>query len=99
MKGGILSYVLIVYAIKVPSSTHGEWGLATYLGRARLLPDRRGLVQAPNAPQDQCQRLRADHEYDEETASDSYMNAEPGFQFGPGGSCRRQLDGTRSVIY
>jgi len=30
--------------------------------------------------------LRARNDYDEETAYESYMNPEPGFQSGPGGS-------------
>jgi len=49
------------------------------------------LVQAPNAPWDQSQHPRAREDYDgdvetniQEAAKNSYMNPEPGFQFGPG---------------
>jgi len=48
--------------------------------------DRRSLVQAPDAPRDQSQHPRARKDYDEETAHESYMNPEPGFQSGPGDS-------------
>jgi len=48
--------------------------------------DRRDLVQAPIAPRDQSQHLRARNDYDEEAAYEGYMNPEPGFQSGPGGS-------------
>jgi len=46
--------------------------------------DRRSLVKAPNAPRDQRQHPRARNDFDEETACESYMNPEPGFQSGPG---------------
>jgi len=48
--------------------------------------DRRSLVQAPGAPRDQSQHPRARNDYDEETAFESNMNPEPGFQSGPGDS-------------
>ena len=48
--------------------------------------DRRSPVQAPNAPRGQSQHPRARNDYDEETAYESYMNPEPGFQSGPGDS-------------
>ena len=54
------------------------WGLTAHLGSARLMLDRRSLVQAPNAPRDQSQHPRACSDYDEETAYDSCMNPEPG---------------------
>jgi len=60
------------------------WGLTAHRKWARLMPDRRSLVQAPNAPRDQSQHPRARNDYDEETAYESYMNPEPGFQSGPG---------------
>jgi len=60
------------------------WGLTAHRGWARLMLDRRGLVQAPNAPLDQRQHPRAPDGYDEETAYESYMNPEPGYQSGPG---------------
>jgi len=43
-------------------------------------------VQAPNAPRDQSQHPRARNDYDEKAACESYMNPEPGFKSGPGGS-------------
>jgi len=55
-------------------------------GWARLMLDRRSLVQAPNAPRDQSHHPRARNDYGEETAYESYMNPEPGFQSGPGNS-------------
>ena len=55
-------------------------------GIMRLMPERRSLVQAPGAPRDQSQHPRARNDYDEETAYESYMNPEPGFQSGPGDS-------------
>ena len=68
------------------------WGVLTRLdkslpahcGWARLMLDRRNLVQAPNAPWDQSQHPRAHSDYDDEAAYESYMNPEPGFQSGPG---------------
>ena len=62
------------------------WGLTAHRGWARLMLDRRSLVQAPNAPRDQSQHPRARNDYDEEAAYESYMNPEPGFQSGPGDS-------------
>ena len=62
------------------------WGLTAHRGWARLMLDRRSLVQAPNAPRDQSQHPRARNDYDEETAFEIYMNPEPGFQSGPGDS-------------
>jgi len=62
------------------------WGLSAHRGWARLMLDRRSLVQAPNAPRDQSQCPRARSDYDEETAYVSYMNPEPDFLSGPGGS-------------
>jgi len=62
------------------------WELTAYRGWTRLMPGRRSLVQAPGAPRDQSQHPRARNDYDEETAYESYMNPEPGFQSGPGDS-------------
>ena len=44
------------------------WGLTVYRGWARLMLNRRSLVQAPNAPRDQSQHPRARNDHDEETA-------------------------------
>ena len=62
------------------------WGLTAHRGEARLVLDRRSLVQAPNAPRDQSQHPRARNDDDEETAYGIYMKPEPGFQSGSGGS-------------
>ena len=62
------------------------WGLTAHRGWARLMLDRRSLVQAPGDPRDQSQHPRARNDYDEEAAYESYMNPEPGFQSGPGDS-------------
>jgi len=59
-------------------------GLTAHRGWARLMLDRRNLVQASNAPRDQSQHPRARNDYDEEAACENYMNPEPGFQSGPG---------------
>jgi hypothetical protein len=53
-------------------------------GWARLMLDRRGFVQAPNAPWDQSYYPHVCSGYDEEAACGSYMNPGPGFQSGPG---------------
>ena len=42
--------------------------------------------QAPGAPRDQSQHPRARNDYGEEAVHERYMNSEPGFQAGPGGS-------------
>ena len=73
--------------------------LTAHRGYARLVLDRRSPVQASNAPRDQSQYPRARNDNDEETACDSYMNPEPGFQSGFGGLSRRQLDGTLPTSY
>ena len=60
------------------------WGLTAHRGWARLMLDRRSLVQAPGAPRDQSQHPRARNDYDEEAAYDSYMNPEPDMDPEPG---------------
>ena len=60
------------------------WGLTAHRGWARLLLNRRCLVQIPNAPRDHTECSRARDDYDEQTAFDSYMNPEAGFHNGPG---------------
>ena len=59
------------------------WGLTAHRGWARLLLDRRCLVQIPNAPRHHTERSRVRDDYDEQTAFDSYMNPEAGFHNGP----------------
>ena len=68
------------YCRRVP---YRAWGLTAHRGRASLMLDRRGLVQAPKAPWDQSQQPHARNGYDEETTYDSYMIPEPGFQPDP----------------
>ena len=60
------------------------WGLTAHRGWARLLPDRRCLVQIPNAPRHHTERSHVRDDDDEQTAFDSYMNPEAGFHNGPG---------------
>jgi hypothetical protein len=60
------------------------WGLRAHRGWARLLLDRRSLVQIPNAPRHHVERSYDSDFYDEQTAFDSYVNPEAGFQYGPG---------------
>ena len=60
------------------------WGLTAHRGWARLLQNRRCLLQIPNAPRHHTECSRARDDYDEQTAFDSYMNPEAGFHNGPG---------------
>ena len=60
------------------------WGLTAYRWRARLMLDRRGVVQAPVVPRDQSQHPRVRNAYYEETAYEKLYEPEPGFQSGPG---------------
>ena len=53
-------------------------------GWARLLLERRCLVQIPNAPRHHTERSRDRDVYDEQTAFDSSMNPETGLCNGPG---------------
>ena len=76
----------IYYYIYYRRVLYRAWWLTAYRGWARLMLDRRSLVQAPKAPRDQSQHPRARNDYDEEIAYESYMNPEPGFQSGPGDS-------------
>jgi len=74
------------------------WRLTAHRGWARLILDRRSLVQAPNTPRDQSQHPRARNDYDEEAAYES-NNPRARLPIRPGGLCRRRLDGTLSVNY
>ena len=58
--------------------------LRAHRGWARLLLDRRCLVQIPNAPRHHTERSYDSDVYNEQTAFDSYMNPEAGFRYGPG---------------
>ena len=55
-------------------------GLTAHRGWARLLQDRRCLVQVPNAP---GRRSRADEDYYEESEMGSYFHPEAGHYTGP----------------
>jgi hypothetical protein len=57
-----------------------SWGLTAHRGWARLLLDRRCLVQVPNAP---CRRSRADEDHYEENEMESYFHPEAGHHTGP----------------
>jgi len=43
----------------LPRVLYRAWGLTAHRGRARLMFDRRSLIQAPNAPRGQSQQPRA----------------------------------------
>ena len=57
-----------------------SWGLTAHRGLARLLLDRRCLVQVPNAP---GRRSRADEDHYEENEMESYFHPEAGHHTGP----------------
>ena len=56
-------------------------GLTAHPGWARLLLDRRSLVQVPNAPR---RRARADNRYYEENIMESYFHPEIDHHIGSG---------------
>ena len=58
-----------------------SWGHTAHRGWARLLLDRRSLVQVPNAPR---RRARADDTYYEENIMESYFHPEGDHHIGPG---------------
>ena len=61
------------------------WGLVAHRGWARLLLDRKCIVEIPNAPRHRAERAHAEADYDEETARDNYFNHPAGHRSGPGG--------------
>ena len=67
------------------SQIYRSWGLTAHRGWARLMLDRRCLVEVPNAPRHRAERAHADADYDEETAFDNYFNPEAGHRAGPEG--------------
>ena len=67
------------------SQIHRSWGLVAHRGWARLMLDRRCLVEVPNAPRHRAERAHAEADYDEETARDNYFNPPAGHRSGPGG--------------
>ena len=67
------------------SQIYRSWGLVAHRGWARLMLDRRCLVEVPNAPRHRAERAHAEADYDEETARDNYFNPPAGHRSGPGG--------------
>ena len=67
------------------SQIYRSWGLVAHRGWARLMLDRRCLVEVPNAPRHRAERAHPDADYDEETAFDNYFNPEAGHRAGPEG--------------
>ena len=71
--------------INLLSQIHRSRGLVTHRGWARLMLDRKCLVEVPNAPRHCAERAHAEADYDEETARDNYFNPPAGHRSGPGG--------------
>ena len=67
------------------SQTNRPWGLVAHRGWARLVLDRKCLVEVPNAPRHRAERAHAEADFDEETAFDNYFSPEAGHRAGPGG--------------
>ena len=63
------------------NQVYRSWGHTAHRGWARLLLDRRSLVQVPNAPR---RRARADDRYYEENIMESYFHPEGDHHIGPG---------------
>ena len=66
------------------SQIYRSWGLVAHRGWARLMLDRRCLVEVPNAPRHRAERAHAEADYDEETAFDSCFNPEACHRARPG---------------
>ena len=62
------------------SQLYRSWGLTAHRGWARLLLDRRCLVQVPNTP---GRRSRVDEDHYEESELESYFHPEAGHHTGP----------------
>ena len=67
------------------SQIYRPWGLTAHRRWARLMLDRRCLVEVPNAPSHRAERAHADADYDEETAFDNYFSPEAGHRAEPEG--------------
>ena len=65
------------------SQIYRPWGLDAHRGWARLMLDRWGLVEAPNAPRHRAERAHAEADYDEEAARDKYFSPEGGHRTRP----------------
>ena len=63
------------------NQVYRSWGHTAHRGWARLLLDRRSLVQVPNAPR---RRARADDRYYEENIMESYFHPEIDHHIGSG---------------
>ena len=63
------------------NQVYRSWGHTAHRGWARLLLDRRSLVQVPNAPR---RRARADDRYYEENIMESYFHPESDHHIGSG---------------
>ena len=66
------------------NQVYRSWGHTAHRGWARLLLDRRSLVQVPNAPR---RRARADDRYYEENIMESYFHPEVDHHIGPWPYC------------
>ena len=66
------------------SQIYRSWGLVAHRGWARLMLDRRCLVEVFNAPRHRTERAHADADYDEETAFGSCFNPEASHRARPG---------------
>ena len=60
-------------------------GGIAHRGWARLVLDRRCLVEVLSAPRRRAERAHAEADYDEEAAFDNYFNSEAGYRAGPKG--------------
>ena len=67
------------------SQIYRSWGLVAHRRWARLMLDRKCLVEVPNAPRHRAERALAEADYDEEAAFGSYFSPEAGHRSGPGG--------------
>ena len=85
-RGGIKIKKQGVVAAFFLSQIYRSWGLVAHRGWARLVLDRRCLVEVLNAPRHRTERAHAEAGCDEEeTARDSYFNPPAGRLSGPGG--------------
>ena len=67
------------------SQLYRSWGLVAHRGWARLMLDRKCLVEVPNAPRHRAERAHAEADYGDETALENYFNPEAGHCTGPAG--------------
>ena len=67
------------------SQIYRSWGLVAPRGWARLMLDRKCLIEVPNALRHRAERAHVEADYDEETAFDNYFKPKAGHCTGPGG--------------